>query len=41
MSLTRDLPFGLGWIVRPFVTGVPRETLEFTLSSVRAGVGGG
>ena len=38
MSLTRDIPFGFGWIVRPFVTGIPRETLEFTLGKVRAGV---
>ena len=39
VSLTRDVPFGLGWIVRPFITGIPRETLEFTLGKVRAGVG--
>jgi hypothetical protein len=38
ISLTRDIPFGLGWIVRPFITGIPRETLDFTLSKVRAGV---
>lgn len=39
ISLTRGIPFGLGWIVRPFVTGIPRETLEHTLSRVRAGAG--
>ena len=38
VSLTRDVPFGLGWIVRPFITGIPRETLEFTLGKVRSGV---
>lgn len=38
VSLTRDVPFGFGWIVRPFITGIPRETLEFTLGRVRAGV---
>jgi hypothetical protein len=38
VSLTRDVPFGLGWVVRPFVTGIPRETLEFTLGKVRSGV---
>jgi hypothetical protein len=38
VSLTRDVPFGFGWIVRPFITGIPRETLDFTLSRVRAGV---
>jgi hypothetical protein len=31
ISLTRDIPAGLGWIVRPFVESVPRESLEFTL----------
>jgi len=34
VSLTRDLPRGLGWAVGPFVESVPRESLEFTLSSV-------
>jgi hypothetical protein len=36
ISLTRPIPFGLAWIVKPFVTGIPRETLEFTLGQVRA-----
>ena len=35
ISLTRSIPFGLAWIVKPFVTGIPRETLEFTLGQVR------
>ena len=38
VSLTRDIPFGFGWIVGPFVNSIPRETLEFTLGKVRAGV---
>jgi hypothetical protein len=33
VSLTRSIPNGLGWIVRPFVESVPRESLEFTLRS--------
>jgi hypothetical protein len=33
ISLTRAIPTGLGWIVRPYVTSVPRESLEFTLHS--------
>lgn len=33
VSLTRSIPNGLGWAVRPFVESVPRETLEFTLRS--------
>jgi hypothetical protein len=41
ISLTRDVPFGLGWIVKPFVTSIPRETLEFTLERVRQGVRAG
>ncbi len=34
ISLSRDIPFGLGWIVGPFVTDVPRESLQFTLGRV-------
>lgn len=35
ISLTRGIPFGLGWIVGPFVTSIPRETLTFTLETTR------
>jgi hypothetical protein len=31
VSLTRAIPTGLGWAVRPFVESVPRDSLEFTL----------
>lgn len=31
VSLTRSIPTGLGWAIRPFVESVPRESLEFTL----------
>ncbi len=34
VSLSRDVPFGLGWLVGPFVTSVPRESLEFTLDAM-------
>jgi hypothetical protein len=34
VSLTRSIPTGLGWAVRPFVGSVPRESLEFTLRAV-------
>ncbi len=34
VSLSRSIPSGLGWAVRPFVESVPRESLEFTLRSV-------
>jgi len=33
VSLTRSIPPGLGWAVRPFVESVPRESLESTLRS--------
>jgi hypothetical protein len=36
LSLTRSIPFGLNWIVGPFVTSVPRELLSFTLVTSRA-----
>jgi hypothetical protein len=36
ISLTRNIPGGLSWLVRPFVESVPRETLTFTLSTTRA-----
>jgi hypothetical protein len=35
VSLSRDIPFGLGWVVGPFVTSLPRESLEFTLTTTR------
>ncbi|MGH9396017.1 MAG: hypothetical protein ACRD18_04115 [Terriglobia bacterium] len=38
ISLTRDIPTGFGWLVGPFVTSIPRETLENTLSETRAAV---
>jgi hypothetical protein len=31
VSLTRSIPNGLGWGVRPFVESVPRDSLEFIL----------
>ncbi len=36
ISLSRDVPFGLGWIVKPFITGVPKEALVFTLERMSA-----
>jgi hypothetical protein len=38
ISLTRSVPFGFGFLINPFVNDIPRETLEFTLSRVRAGL---
>ena len=36
ITLTRDIPAGFGWLVRPFVTSIPRESLTFTLETTRA-----
>jgi hypothetical protein len=36
LSLSRGIPPGLGWVVGPFVTSIPRESLEFTLGHMRA-----
>jgi hypothetical protein len=36
ISLSRDIPTGLGWIVGSFVSSVPRESLTFTLTTARA-----
>ena len=33
VTLSRAIPTGLGWAIRPFVETVPRESLEFTLRS--------
>ncbi len=37
-SLTRDIPTGLGWLIGPFVTSIPRESLTFTLEATRRAV---
>ena len=39
-SLTRDIPTGLGWLVKPFVTDIPKESLTFTLEATRKAVEG-
>ena len=38
ISLTRDIPLGLGWLIKPFVTSIPRESLLMTLGSTRSAV---
>ena len=39
-SLTRDIPTGLGSLIKPFVTGIPKESLTFTLEATRKAVEG-
>jgi hypothetical protein len=39
LTLTRSIPIGFGWIVGPFVTGLPRELLAATLQTARKALG--
>ncbi len=38
VTLTRDMPTGLAWLIGPFITKIPKETLEFTLQATRKAV---
>jgi len=38
VSLTRNIPAGLGWLIGPFVTSIPKETLAFTMEATRRAV---
>jgi hypothetical protein len=38
VSLSRDIPAGLGWMIGPFVTSIPKDTLSFTLEATRKAV---
>jgi hypothetical protein len=40
ISLTRDIPSGLGWMIGPFVNSIPRESLQFTLGATRKALAG-
>jgi hypothetical protein len=35
VSLTRDIPVGLGWLIKPIIDTLPRASLEFTLTATR------
>lgn len=35
ITLSRRIPVGLGWLVGPFVTSIPKDSLEFTLTTTR------
>jgi hypothetical protein len=35
ISLTRDLPLGLGWIIEPIIQKLPKESLIHTLEATR------
>ena len=36
ISLTRGIPAGLAWLIGPFVTALPKESLQNTLASTRS-----
>jgi hypothetical protein len=38
VSLSRQIPFGFGWLVGSYVESIPRESLESALTSIREGV---
>ena len=38
VSLTRDIPVLLSWMIKPFVTSIPKETLTATLEATRKGL---
>ena len=35
IALSRNIPWGLEWLIRPFVTKIPRNSLLFTLAHAR------
>jgi hypothetical protein len=38
ISLTRNIPTGLGWIIRPLIESIPRDLLRSTLEHTRSGL---
>jgi len=38
LSLSRDVPAGLGWMIGPFVEKIPRESLNATMQNTRKGI---
>ena len=35
ISLSRDVPAGLGWLIKPMIAGVPRDSLRQTMEAAR------
>ena len=35
ISLTRDVPIGLAWLIRPIIQNIPGESVRFTLDATR------
>ena len=40
VSLSRSIPYGLGWLIKEFVESLPRESLDSVLTSIRDGAAG-
>lgn len=40
ITLTREIPFGFGWLIGPFVKSIPRESLVFTMERTRKALAG-
>lgn len=38
VSLTRNVPAGLGWLITPIISSLPRASLEFTFAATRNAV---
>ena len=38
VGLTRGVPFGLGWLIKPIIRSLPRHSLESTLRATREAV---
>jgi hypothetical protein len=38
ISLTRDIPIGLGWVIEPIIRKLPKESLINTLRATRDGL---
>jgi hypothetical protein len=38
VSLTRDIPLAVSWLVKPFVADIPKESLQMTMGSTRYAV---
>src|SRR5215471_7113461 len=38
LALTRDIPFGLSWLLKPLVTRIPKESLNRALGQTRTAV---
>jgi hypothetical protein len=35
ISLTRDIPVGLAWLIKPFIQNIPGDSVRFTLGATR------